>query len=286
MLSAPLQQGKAATATPIEDEQIRTAITHKRFRQAEVMLERRRLSGTTGPRQWLLEADLFMATSKFAEALPLYQSILAEAPHHASAATSAGIACLALGRTTEASSFLAIATSLPEAGWMAWNAMAVLWDKKAAWQRSNEAYERALRLAPSTATVWNNRGYSLLLQGRFEKAQEALAEAARIDPSNSVIQRNLLLAKSMSGRYPERQQNEDQKSWAARLNNAGYAAILSGKAEDAEALLSQAIEASEVFYPKASSNLKLLKAGMRDFREDRLLFQSTSASENGERNAH
>jgi hypothetical protein len=43
--------------------------------------------------------------------------------------------------------------------------------------------------------------------------------------------------------------------WARRLNNAGYAAFAAGDGATAEALISRAMIASEIYYRRAAANL-------------------------------
>jgi tetratricopeptide (TPR) repeat protein len=76
------------------------------------------------------------------------------------------------------------------------NALAVIYAQSG---RTNEAltlFARASSLAPGAAHVRNNAGYALLRDGRLDEAEIALNKARELDPSNAQTQQNLELLAS------------------------------------------------------------------------------------------
>jgi Flp pilus assembly protein TadD len=226
------------------------------------MLERNREEGTPAEGQGKMEADLLMAEHRFSEAFDRYLGLIRETPDDAHLLTGAGLAALRMGDKAAAAQHLRRAVALKGVDWTAWNALGVLSDGRGAWAESAMAYDKALALAPDKAAIWNNRGYSLLLQRRAPEAVAALDRAAAIDPTSRRIAVNRQMARGMAGFYPRaRGVNESSRDWATRLNNAGYAAWLAGDRPAARSLLARAVEASEVHYGRALANLVLVEGG-------------------------
>lgn len=259
-----LAQTAPAGAAAARDETaaIRAAIEGGRLIQARTMLESNRQEGASIPEQAVLEADLLMAEHRYRDALSRYLRLALETPGDAHLWTGAGLASLRLGGKAEALARLQRAVALPRVDWRAWNAIGVLLDEERDWVGSAEAYDRALALAPDKATIWNNRGYSLLLQRRFDEGLAALDRAAALDGNNRRILVNRGLARALTGHYPTaRGERESAADWAARLNNAGYAAWLAGDRMAARSLLARAVQASEVHNGRALANLARVEAG-------------------------
>ena len=122
-----------------------------------------------------------------------------------------------------------------------------------------KSYARAHQLAPDEARVINNQGWSKLLRGEWAAAIPFLEQAASLDSKSERIANNLELAKAaLAADLPRRRAGEPDQDWAARLNDAGVAAELLGDTKRAVAAFTQALEASPVWYDRASNNLKAL----------------------------
>lgn len=248
----PLAPGEAAT--------IRTAITEGRLVQARAMLERNREAAVGGLEQELLEGELMLALRQPGPARRIFRALAGSAPGDVRVWTGAGLAALHLDRTEEALSALEKAVTLPGAGWRSWNALGVACDRAGRWSESERAYVSALQSAPGNAAIWNNRGWSLLLQRRAAEALAAFGKAGALDPGNARIRTNSEIARAMLGDYPVRREAKERAAdWAARLNNAGYAAWLSGDLAMARSLLTRAVAARETYYERAASNLRLVE---------------------------
>jgi tetratricopeptide (TPR) repeat protein len=116
-------------------------------------------------------------------------------------------------------------------------------------------------MAPTSAEVANNSGWSLLLRGRWENAIEPLEIAARLNPSSKRIADNLELARAaLADALPKRRSAESAADWAARLNDAGVVARLRGDRKRAVAAFAQAIEARTGWFERAANNLAALES--------------------------
>jgi Tfp pilus assembly protein PilF len=152
------------------------------------------------------------------------------------------------------------ATSGPQASWRSWNARGVLADLRRQWVDADSAYQRAAELSPDEPEIANNRGWSFLLRGDWEHARQLFEDAARLDPKSTRIANNLELANAvLAAQLPRRNPGETDRSWAARLNDAGVAAAFLGDKKRAIAAFTQALDASESWYPRASNNLEALE---------------------------
>lgn len=250
----------AATPTvlpPPALSDIEQAIRVGRLEQAQLMVGRAMAAGVKGAQVDLILADLAFAQGKNDEALIRYQQLLAIAPDDMMLAERAGIAALRLGNVAVGAGLIERATKLPNASWHAWNARGVVADMQRDWPQADKAYAKAGELAPDEADVTNNQGWSQLLRGDWPKAVGLFEKAAARDPKSSRIANNLELARAaLASDLPKRRLGEDDRAWAARLNDAGVAALLLGDKQRAVAAFAQALEASGSWYDRAANNLK------------------------------
>jgi tetratricopeptide (TPR) repeat protein len=107
------------------------------------------------------------------------------------------------------------------------------------------------------AEIVNNRGWSMLLRGRWVEALTFFEQAAALDRSSARIANNLELARAaLAADLPKRLRDESDAKWAARLNDAGVAAQILGDRSRAVAAFSQALQASGRWYSRAANNLE------------------------------
>jgi Flp pilus assembly protein TadD len=235
---------------------LENALVGERLVQSERMIATLQADCGDSVRFSALMARFALQSGRYAEAYGLYASLVAREPADIEFAAGAGRSALHLGRDDEAFDSLRRATASSEADWQAWNAIGILHDRRRQWAESEQAYARAAELSPYAASVWSNRGYSLMLQRRAAEAIPMLDRAAALDPNNATIRRTRVVAYALNGTYDEtRRQGESTGEWARRLNNIGYAAWLAGDAATARRLLSQAIEVSETRFERAEHNL-------------------------------
>lgn len=265
LLQALISAALAATAVPATQPadpwaanaaQVALAIDSGRLDQAKLMLAKLIESGASGARIEQLIADLDFASGRNAEALARYQALLGAQPTQAPLCERAVIAALRLGAVDQAEPLAQCATSAKTAGWRAWNARGVLADLKRDWPAADKAYAKASRLAGGSGPVLNNMGYSHLLRGEWDIAADYFERAHKLDPSSSRIANNLELTRAaLDKNLPRRLPRESDTDWAARLNDAGVAAVILGDQARAVAAFTQALQASGSWYERAANNL-------------------------------
>jgi len=257
--------GVAATSPPPPPpapalSEIQHALAAGRVEQARLMIGRAVARGARGPQVERLLADLAFASGKNEDALARYLALSAASPTDSLLAERAAITALRLNNLPVAELLAVRATSAPAATWRAWNARGVLADLKQDWPAADEAYARAAALAPGEGEVLNNRGWSNLLRGNWSAALELFEQAAARDAGSARIANNLELARAaLASELPKRRPDEDDRAWAARLNDAGIAARLLGDRQRAIAAFTQALEASGSWYERAANNLQATK---------------------------
>jgi Tfp pilus assembly protein PilF len=143
--------------------------------------------------------------------------------------------------------------------WRAWNALGYYHDSQHDWAAAAESYGRALEGNPESALVFNNRGFSMLMQERLDEAIADLDRALKIDPDFEVAQENMRLALAWSGRYVHAMSGASKRDMARVLNNIGFVAIMRGDYDNAEAYLLRAMEIDPSYNDVASRNLAYLK---------------------------
>ena len=254
-----LSNAAAAPATwvPPALPDIEQAIRAGRLEQAQIMAGRVIAAGEHGPRVDRLLADLAFARGKYDEALLRYQQLLGLAPGDSFIAERAGIAAAKLNKIALAKGLLDHAIKLPGASARAWNARGVVADLQQDWAVADTAYGHAAAIAPDDSEILNNQGWSQLLRGDWTQAVALFERASARDPQSSRIANNLELARAaLSTDLPRRKAGEDDRAWAARLNDAGVAAELLGDKKRAVAAFAQALDASGSWYDRAANNLQ------------------------------
>lgn len=144
--------------------------------------------------------------------------------------------------------------------WRAHNALGLVYDSEKKWENAQTAYEAALVVQPESSLVYNNWGMSLLLQGRHEEAAEKFKEALRLDRSLTNAEGNLRLNYALDGNYALSLAGVSKADLPDALNNVGYAAMMRGDYDAAEAYLTRALELSAEYHRKAAANLDQLNA--------------------------
>ena len=257
--AALLPASASAAARRCDDGRLghlENALTADRMIQADRMFTELQRACGDHPRFAMLRARYALQSGSYAQAYGLYVSLAGRDPSNAEFAAGAGRAALYLGQADQALEWLGRATALPGADWRAWNAVAILHDRRGEWDEAGRAYERAVQLAPYEPAVWSNRGYSMMLQRRPSEAVSYLDRAVELDPSNATIRRTREVAYALNGTYDDAQRaNETPRAWAERLNNIGYAAWLAGDSNAARRLLARAIEVSDARFERAEHNL-------------------------------
>lgn len=233
------------------------ALAAGRELQAGMLIAAARAAGATGEPVDRLAADHALESGQFDQALGLYQALLVAHPDEALLLERAAAAALRLGKTETATALLDRATLQPDASWQAWNMRGVAADRRAAFDEADAAYARAAALAPAEAAIANNRGWSLMLRGRWQDAANTLQAALAMNPTISHGAANLELARAaLSSDLPAKAAGESEESFAARLNDAGVVAAASGDRSRAIAAFTNALAARSVWDGRAAHNLQ------------------------------
>lgn len=236
------------------------AVDANRLDQASLMISRAVAGGASGAELNRVLANLAYAKGNYGQALGQYATLLRAAPNDETMLERAAIAALKVGQLDRADPLLKRATAKPSATWRVWNACGVAADLRRDWTEADKCYDQATRLAPREVEPVNNLGWSLLLRGDWNGALELFQRAVALDPNSGRAANNLELAKAaLSAELPGRDPGESDASWAARLNDAGVAAMLLGDKARATAAFTQALDVSGTWYKRAANNLESVR---------------------------
>jgi Flp pilus assembly protein TadD len=238
---------------------VQRALDEDRLADAGKILEEAAVAGATDLRFQLLSGQLSLARGHYEDALASYKRAEADPRLKAQAEEGQGVALSLLGRSDEAFAVLQKAVAANPAAWRAWNALGGEYDTRRQWGQAEAAYERAIDGSHGAAIVLNNRGFSRLLQRRLDEAVKDFVDALHTKPDLAAARTNLRIAMAMRGEYGPAIAGVTPDSEAATLNNAGFAAMLSGDYATAEDLFQRAMNAKGEFYARASTNLQLAR---------------------------
>lgn len=214
------------------------------------------------PRARLGMAEINLAAGDLSSAKAVFEDLADHPDLGPQARQGLGLTHLKAGRIDKARAPLEAAVLADDSLWRAWNGLGMVHDRTGDWSEARRSYDAALAAAPPrmTGIVHNNLGFSLLLQGLHDEAVPHLMEAALRERGINLPRTNLRLALAWQGRYAEAVAGARPAERAAVLNNVGYVALLRGDLEEAESLLSRAIDGSASHFDPAWNNLAHLKA--------------------------
>jgi Flp pilus assembly protein TadD len=239
------------------------AIADGRLNDAGQILRRVLLADPANARARLAQAELYLASGGSGQAMGVFESLVDDPEFGPAANQGLGIAMLLAGIEDPGVAHLRRAVEADPALWRAWNALGSHYDSKGQWETASEAYAKALTQRPDEATIYNNRGFSLFMQGRLDEATADLSRAVRLDPELELARINLRLALAWNGKYVQAMSGTSREDMGMVLNNIGYIAMMRGDLENAEAYLVRAMEADPSFNEVAWRNL----AHLRDVKE-------------------
>jgi Flp pilus assembly protein TadD len=84
----------------------------------------------------------------------------------------------------------------------AWLGLGASADRAGQFEISAAAHAKVLELSGPSVEYYNNRGFSLLLQGRLFDARAAFKSGLRLAPDNKTLRNNIQLANKLEGREP------------------------------------------------------------------------------------
>lgn len=137
-----------------------------------------------------------------------------------------------------------------------WNLLGLAFIGKGEAAAAEEAFGRALGLAPGNPEILNNHALAVLQRGDLTLARQQLANAAEKVPENRMIGANLDFVSGMMGIVPERLQQDSDAEWSGRLVNIAKGAKIASRTPQANALFSRALLTLDHFDETVWSELK------------------------------
>jgi len=238
---------------------VERAIAGHRLLQAEAMLDRTDVA-IDGQDRARLIASLLLAQHHDQAASARFEALLKQQPGDCRLQSGAGIAALRLNQAETAEARLNAAVAACPGDADAWSALAIIDDKAGRWELSAAAYAKAIALKKDDPALLNNAGVSMLAQRRYAEAARLFRQALVLDPSNQRAKNNLDIAQVSAGARPSFDAEENSRTRAERLNNAGYAALLAGDDKAAAEYFAEAIRDNPFQFETAEANLSNVAA--------------------------
>ena len=138
--------------------------------------------------------------------------------------------------------------------------LGICYDESGDWKAGEQAFRRALALAPQLDYLHNNLGYNLLLQERVAEAVGSLEQALKRNPRSETARNNLGLALTRSSGVTvgEALKHFENVADAATANNNLAAALIEQQRYDESRRLLEAALDYNRSHAAALANLKLL----------------------------
>ena len=137
---------------------------------------------------------------------------------------------------------------------------AMVADQDEDWERADELYARAEKLAAEPAPVLNNWGVSQMARGDLQAAQKTFQRAVSYDTGLFSAKNNLAIVRALQREYslPIVPMTDEER--AVMLNNMGIVAMRQGDERIARGLFAGAVDAHPRHYASAADKLAALEA--------------------------
>lgn len=238
---------------------VERALAEDRLDDAGRLIERVLLAEPENWEAQLLLAELHLASGDAETAAPIFESLVDNADVGARALQGLGIALTLQGVLDRGVENLQQAVAQDPGLWRAWNALGYYHDSNRDWPAAANSYGKALEGNPDSILIYNNRGFSMLMQRRLEEAVADFDRVLQMDPDFEVARENLRLALAWQGKYIHAMAGAPNADMARILNNVGFIALMRGDYGNAEAYLLRAMEADPAYNATAARNLTYLK---------------------------
>jgi len=202
--------------------------------------------------------EIYLRQGKPAEAIKHFTAALPSSDHAARAQQGLGLSFLRLSDADSAKRYLTEALESDSKLWRAHLGLAQMADEARDWAVAEKAYQDAIAISPQTPAIYNNLGLSYMRQRRYDDAIAQFQKSLQLKGSLAV-KANLRFAFAMKGDYLTALAGVAKDNLADTLNNVGYAAMLCGYYDAAEAYFSRAIEAQPSYHARAADNLRMVK---------------------------
>jgi Tfp pilus assembly protein PilF len=246
---------------------------------ADAMLRRAVLINPKSIEARVARGEIFLRLNRYQEAINIFNRLIIENKEPARANQGLGLANLMMNQLSRGQDALEKAVALDDQLWRAWNGLGFYHDHRKEWAQSEKCYIAALKERRDKPSLFNNRGFSKLMQGRYEEAILDFKAALRLNQNLAIARMNIRLAQAWLGRYVEAIAGASQRELPEVLNNVGYIAMLKGEYSAAQAYFSRAMELSPSFNETASNNLQKLEV----IRSQNVSKRSTSKRKTSER---
>ena len=238
---------------------VERAMAEGRLDDAGQLIERVLLAEPDNREAQLLLAELHLASGDAESAALIFESLVDNADVGARAQQGLGIALTLQGVLDRGVENLQQAVARDPGLWRAWNALGYYHDSNRDWPAAADSYGKALEGNPESTLIYNNRGFSMLMQRRLEEAVADFNRVLQMDPDFEVARENLRLALAWQGKYIHAMAGAPEADMARILNNVGFIALMRGDYGNAEAYLLRAMEADPRYNATAARNLTYLK---------------------------
>ncbi len=239
---------------------IHRALDEGKIKSADSLVARLRFISPQSQEANLAQGEIYFRLGRYSLAADRFAKLVRDKALLPRAHQGLGLAQLRLKRFESAKKSLDEAVAADPELWRAWNGLGYYYDSRKDWKQSEVHYSRALKLRRDKPTLFNNLGFSKMMQGKHEAAIGDFKEALRRDPNLQTTRMNIRLAQAWQGRYVQAIAGATKRELPEVLNNVGYVAMLKGEYARAEAFFSRAMELSPSFNETAASNLQKLEA--------------------------
>jgi len=148
------------------------------------------------------------------------------------------------------------------------NGLGVIYDLQENFEQAQVYYRKIISLQRYSESAYNNLGYSYYLSGDWSNAEKSYREAIKINDKFVQAWNNLGLVLARQAKFKQSVLAFSHGMDKARAyNDVGYLAMVDGRHEQAEMLLSEAIRLFPRFYETAQKNYDDNQAQWADVRE-------------------
>jgi tetratricopeptide (TPR) repeat protein len=204
-------------------------------------------------------AEAQLGLRQLGDALAGFEGVMESDETRARALQGRGITLTLMGRGELGLPLLRQAVEQDPGLWRAWNVIGRNHALEGDVEKALTSYDLALLANGQAASVYNNRGMTLIMTMRYSEAESSFRHALALDPALMAAKMNLRLALAWQGRYDEAVTELKRGDAPRVLNNIGFVAMERGDFATAKMLFTKAMEISPSYYPIAAKNLEALK---------------------------